>query len=120
MNMLQPDAVGVPPMMNPNVPQAPKIAGGLSKCLQLKNMFDPREETEPGWELDIKDDTEEECAKYGRVLHCSVDKNSDGHVFLCFDTAAHAELAAKALHGRWFAKKQITAEYKSPAEYIVK
>jgi RNA-binding protein 39 len=68
----------------------------------LKNMFDPSTEvrinwlftvtlyslsfnwitdinyydlqTEPDFDLDIKEDVEEECSKYGRVKHIYVDK----------------------------------------------
>ncbi|PPD97594.1 hypothetical protein GOBAR_DD05378 [Gossypium barbadense] len=48
--------------------------GQPSECLLLKNMFDPATETEPDFDLDIKEDVEEECSKYGRVKHIYVDK----------------------------------------------
>ncbi|KAE8734944.1 Splicing factor isoform 2 [Hibiscus syriacus] len=41
--------------------------GQPSECLLLKNMFDPATETEPDFDLDIKEDVEEECSKYGRT-----------------------------------------------------
>jgi hypothetical protein len=31
-------------------------------------------QTEPDWDLDIADDTKEECSKYGAVKHIYVDK----------------------------------------------
>jgi len=31
-------------------------------------------QTEPDFDLDIKEDVEEECSKYGRVKHIYVDK----------------------------------------------
>ena len=63
-----PAAVTGPP------PQAP--AAAATRFVKLENMFDPATETDEGWDEDIKDDTEEECGKYGRVLHCHVDKAS--------------------------------------------
>ncbi len=33
-------------------------------------------ETEPDWDLDIKEDVQEECSKYGPVKHIYVDKHS--------------------------------------------
>jgi RNA-binding protein 39 len=71
--------------------------GQPSECLMLKNMFDPATEvvfffffflvlhwevlillkmlqTEPDFDLDIKEDVEEECSKYGQVEHIFVDK----------------------------------------------
>ncbi|KAJ6739889.1 SPLICING FACTOR (PAD-1) putative-RELATED [Salix purpurea] len=57
--------------------------GQPSDCLLLKNMFDPATETEPDFDLDIKEDVEEECSRYGRVEHVRVDKNSAGYQFSC-------------------------------------
>ncbi|KAH0969683.1 hypothetical protein GBA52_028475 [Prunus armeniaca] len=48
--------------------------GNPSECLLLKNMFDPATEREPDFDIDIKDDVEEECSKCGRVKHIYVDK----------------------------------------------
>ena len=45
-------------------------------------MFDPAEETEPGWDLEIAEDTKAECSKYGPVLHAYVDSSSKGFVYL--------------------------------------
>ncbi|KAK1295717.1 Nucleolin 1 [Acorus calamus] len=94
--------------------------GVPSECLMLKNMFDPTVETEPDFELDIKDDIQDECSKFGTVKHIHVDKNSAGHVYLRFDTANSAINAQKALHGRWFAGKMITASFMTPQNYQAK
>ncbi|KAK9823650.1 hypothetical protein WJX72_004426 [[Myrmecia] bisecta] len=80
-------------------------------CLLLKNMFDPAEETAPDWEVEIGDDVRDECSKYGQVQHLYVDKNSKGFVYLKFAAAEGAAAAQKALHGRWFASRQIIAEF---------
>ncbi|RDX93788.1 RNA-binding protein 39, partial [Mucuna pruriens] len=75
-----------------------------SECLLLKNMFDPSTETEPDFDIDIKEDVEEECSKYGRVKHIFVDKKSAGFVYLRFETVEAASAAQRAMHMRWFAR----------------
>ncbi|MQL83694.1 hypothetical protein Taro_016174 [Colocasia esculenta] len=98
------------------VPQVDTI-GVPSECLLLKNMFDPSLETEPDFDLDIKEDVQDECSKFGTVKHIFVDKNSAGHVFLRFDNVTSAVNAQRALHGRWFAGKMITATFMLPESY---
>ncbi|KAI3845639.1 hypothetical protein MKW92_049582, partial [Papaver armeniacum] len=104
-------AVSVPPIDSVGVP---------SECLILKNMFDPTSETEPDFDLDIKDDVQDEVSKFGTVKHIFVDKNSAGHVYLRFETTTSAMSAQRALHGRWFAGKMITAAYMLPLNYEAK
>ncbi|EIE25597.1 splicing factor, CC1-like protein [Coccomyxa subellipsoidea C-169] len=82
-----------------------------TQCLLLKNMFDPKEETEPDWDQEIATDVTEECSKYGPVSHTHVDKNSKGFVYLKFVTVEGSAAAQKALHGRWFAGRQVVAEF---------
>ncbi|KAL3592200.1 hypothetical protein D5086_010840 [Populus alba] len=80
--------------------------GQPSECLLLKNMFDPATETEPDFDLDIKEDVEEECSKYGQVDHIFVDKNSAGCVYLRFGSIEAAAGAQRAMHMRWFARRK--------------
>ncbi|GKU95161.1 hypothetical protein SLEP1_g8556 [Rubroshorea leprosula] len=94
--------------------------GQPSECLLLKNMFDPATETEPDFDLDIKEDVEEECNKYGRVKHIYVDKNSAGFVYLRFESIEAAAGAQRAMHMRWFAGRSIAAKFMEPHEYEAK
>ncbi|XP_021903643.1 RNA-binding protein 39 isoform X2 [Carica papaya] len=131
-------APGVPPLVAPLVqgsfPSVPVLPGtGLqlpgatipsvepigipSECLLLKNMFDPNVETEPDFDLDIKEDVKEECSKFGNLKHIFVDKNSAGFVYLRFESVQYALNAQRALHGRWFAGKMITATFMVPQTY---
>jgi len=109
-------AVAVPavaaPVMDP--------IGVPNDCLLLKNMFDPNNETEPDFDLDIKEDVQDECSKFGAVRHIFVDKHSAGHVYLRFDSATSAIGAQRALHGRWFAGKMITATFMPSYTYEAK
>ncbi len=100
------------------------IEGALSFCILIKNMYNVEEETDEGWELDIKEDVEAECTKHGgegSVLHSFVDSaNPGGLVYILFKNTAGAEGAARALHGRWFAQRMITVTYLTPDAYVRK
>ncbi|XP_073011804.1 uncharacterized protein [Typha latifolia] len=118
-----PALVGFPGLTHPVTPAAQPVLEAIgipSECLLLKNMFDPSAETEPAFELDIEEDVQEECSKFGIVKHIYVDKNSAGHVYLRFDSINSATNAQQALHGRWFAGKMITATYMLPQNYEAK
>ncbi|KAJ1398577.1 Splicing factor, RBM39-like [Sesbania bispinosa] len=111
------------PIGNPGIIPAPVLptqvvptpvvepVGSPSECLLLKNMFDPSTETEPDFDIDIKEDVEEECSKYGRVKHIYVDKRSAGFVYLQFETVEAASAAQRAMHMRWFARRLISAVF---------
>ncbi|XP_030974598.1 RNA-binding protein 39 [Quercus lobata] len=99
---------------------AAEPVGTPSECLLLKNMFDPATETDPDFDMDIKDDVEEECSKYGRVKHIYVDRNSAGCVYLRFETVEGAMGAQRAMHMRWFACRSISALYMQPHVYEAK
>ncbi|KAH9655064.1 splicing factor CC1-like protein [Citrus sinensis] len=85
--------------------------GVPSECLLLKNMFDPKNETYEEFDMDIKEDVEGECSKFGKLKHIFVEKDSAGFVYLRFENTQSAFAAQRALHGRWFAGKMITATF---------
>jgi RNA recognition motif-containing protein len=93
------------------------IQGILSQYLVVRNMFDPAEETEAEWDVDIKEDTIAECSKFGKVLHCAVEKESKGFVFLCFADLQAAQAAAENLHGRWFGQRMLQVEFMKASAY---
>jgi len=82
-----------------------------TQCLLIKNMFDASEESDPNWAHDIEQDVTDECTKYGTVSHIHADPQSKGFVYLKFATLQSAVAAQKALHGRWFAGRQIVVEF---------
>lgn len=84
-------------------------------CVLLKNMFSPAEETEAGWPEEIAADVSAECAKHGAVKHCWVDAASDGFVYLRFGSVDAAKAALVSMQGRWFAGRQVVAEYQFTA-----
>ncbi|KAI8922799.1 hypothetical protein BC831DRAFT_437458 [Entophlyctis helioformis] len=91
----------------PVAPVAPKVVlpAMETRCVLLKNMFDPSEETEPGWAKEIEEDVRDECTKFGKIVHVAVDADSAGHVYLKFAALESAQQAIKTLHGRFFAGK---------------
>ncbi|KAG7034417.1 RNA-binding protein 39, partial [Cucurbita argyrosperma subsp. argyrosperma] len=101
-------AVAAPVLPANFTPPVLQSVGSPSECLLLKNMFDPSTETAPDFDLEIKEDVEEECSKYGHVKHIYVDKNSAGCVYLQYDTVEAAINAQRAMHLRWFAGRQIS------------
>ncbi|XVF00853.1 hypothetical protein REPUB_Repub04eG0037700 [Reevesia pubescens] len=126
----------VPSTVQASVPTISGLPGGLqlpingiptidtigvpSECLLLKNMFDPNLETEPDFDLDIKEDVQEECSKFGKLKHIYVDRDTAGFVYLRFEDTQGAINAQRNLHGRWFAAKMITATYMVPQSYEAK
>ena len=66
----------------------------------------------------VKEDVSEECARFGPLEACHVEKNKPGGlVFLRFNKCPDAEKAAASLHGRYFAKRMITVSYFDPGLY---
>ncbi|XP_076912183.1 uncharacterized protein LOC143570411 isoform X2 [Bidens hawaiensis] len=118
-------STGLPAVPVPGLAQMVPVTalepiGTPSECLLLKNMFDPATETEPDFDLDIKEDVGEECSKFGRVKHIYVDKQSAGYVYLRFESVEAASRAQQGMHKRWFAGKMISAIFLQPYEYDAK
>ncbi|KAF0462173.1 splicing factor, CC1-like protein [Gigaspora margarita] len=82
-----------------------------TRCVLLKNMFNPEEETESNWAEELEEDVKGECVKYGAVVHISVDKESEGDIYMKFDNVASAKNAVNGLNGRWFGGNQIQAVF---------
>jgi RNA-binding protein 39 len=117
-SLVQPVGV-VPGAPLPITSQSADI-GTPTEFLLLKNMFDPSVETDPDFDLDIRDDVQDECSKFGVVKHIFVDKHTAGFVYLHFDSATAATSAQRSLHGRWFAGKMITATFMTTQQYEMK
>jgi len=109
-----------PPGFPPPVVPAPQLAGANlpptqvspAETVLLVNMFDPANEKEPDFHLDIQEDVTEECSKYGKVVVCVVDKaNRNGLIYVKFDSIPAAANAVQALNGRFFAGKAIAVHY---------
>jgi RNA-binding protein 39 len=74
-------------------------------------------ETTANWKREIEDDVRVECEKYGKVRHIAADPQSEGFVYLKFESVTEAQKAIDALNGRFFAKKQISAVFVAEGAY---
>lgn len=82
-----------------------------SRCVLLRNMFDPAEEEGENWIKELEEDVRQECEeKYGHVVHIALDPNSQGDIYLKFDRVQGGENAIKGLNGRFFGGRQISAQ----------
>ncbi|KAJ3107150.1 hypothetical protein HK100_003640 [Physocladia obscura] len=102
----------------PAKPHATEVTA--TRCVLLKNMFDPENETDEGWDVEIRNDVKDECEKYGKIVHIAVDKNSQGFIYIKFDAIPYAQQAINALNGRFFAGKQISATFMLEIVYHAK
>ncbi|KAF2756994.1 splicing factor, CC1-like protein [Pseudovirgaria hyperparasitica] len=82
-----------------------------SRCVLLKNCFDPAEEESDGWVQELEDEVRKECNdKYGTVVHIAVDPNTQGDIYIKFDKISGGENAIRGLNGRFFGGKTISAQ----------
>ncbi|GBG32424.1 RNA-binding protein, putative [Hondaea fermentalgiana] len=86
--------------------------------LVISNMFDPKSEEGHDWDKEIAEDLRDECAKFGKVISCVVDRHSpEGKAFLAFSSPQEAAAAEKVLHGRWFDKRQLKVRFLTEAAF---
>jgi len=93
---------------------AKKIGGSESPTVSIlvHNMFDKDEETDEGWEEDIREEFEEECSKFGKLCNVVVmSKEVGGKIYAVFDTIEGAQACAQSLAGRYFDKRIIRVEF---------
>jgi len=92
-----------------------KVIGGASnptKHLLVHNMFDKDEETEEGWEEEIRLEFKEECSQHGKITDVIVvSKEPGGKIYASFETVDGAKTCASNLAGRWFDKRQLRVEF---------
>ena len=121
--------VPLPPQAAPAPPAGPAgpaaAGGGASQVggipsiyLLICNMFDPATETDPEWELDIKEDVAEECSKFGPVEHIHVETQKPGGIVLIKFKAVEAAIkTAHSMNGRFFAGRSLTASFLAESTY---
>ncbi|KAH8924392.1 splicing factor CC1-like protein [Atractiella rhizophila] len=99
------------PLVRPNIPTA------VSRCIVMRNVFNPAEETDPNWDVDLRDDIRGECeSQFGRIVGIVVQKEStQGEVYIKFEETDAAQKAVQGLNGRYFGGKQIQTGFISDA-----
>ncbi|CAG9841207.1 unnamed protein product [Diabrotica balteata] len=78
----------------------------------VKNLFDPKIfDVDVGLILEFQQDLREECSKYGEVRKVQIyDRHPEGVAQINMGTPEEAEQVVPLLNGRWFMKRQLTAE----------
>ncbi|GAA5895493.1 uncharacterized protein JCM6883_001525 [Sporobolomyces salmoneus] len=100
------------PMYRPNIPQ------NTTRNVLMKDAFNPEEETERDWDLELAEDVKSECEdKYGKVLDIYVAKESQGEIYIRFEKVEDAVKATQGLNGRWFGGRQISANHVGDSLY---
>jgi len=85
---------------------------GPTVHLLVHNMYDKDEETEEGWETEIKEEFLDECSKFGKIVHAKVmHKEPGGQIYATFADLEGAKTCVKNLAGRWFDKRQLRVDY---------
>lgn len=87
-----------------------------SPYILVHNMYDKDEETEPDWEVEIKEEFEEECSQYGKILNVKVmSKEPGGKIYASFEKVDGAQKCASSIAG--YVKKETDAAF-SAAETL--
>ena len=90
----------------------PVPSGGPTCHVLIHNMFDKDQETEPGWEKEIKEEFEEEATKFGKIVKVTVmSQEIGGKIYCTFESVVAAQNCATALSGRWFDRRQLRTEF---------
>lgn len=101
------------PSLSNSLPPAPKAGSSSSRTLLLQNMFTSSKvdmQKEPRFYDEIREDTHDECAKFGKVVHISVDpRGTGGLIYVLYESPQQRLAAEMALNGRWFEGKKIMA-----------
>lgn len=88
-----------------------------TRHLLVHNMYNKDEETDPGWEVDIKEEFRDECSKFGTIEDVTVmHKEPGGKIYATFEAIDSAQACAGKLAGRWFDKRQLRVEFVQEAD----
>jgi len=85
-----------------------------TNCILLSNMFVMDEvdlSKEPTYFVDLKEEIEEECNKYGEVLQTFIEANKEGNIWVKFREGRGASLAYQTLNNKFFSGRKILCSY---------
>ncbi|KAG1698412.1 hypothetical protein DVH05_014954 [Phytophthora capsici] len=80
-----------------------------SRCIILKHIWDPLEASDAGFFDELEEDMRSECGKHGAVDRVQI--VADGSVVVRFAELNAAIACLKVMNGRWFAGRQIEAQF---------
>jgi RNA-binding protein 39 len=116
------EGLGVPgvdlgaPVQAQEQPQPVKAQTSLlpTNCILLSNMFDVEEvdlAKEPTYFVDLKEEIEEECNKYGEVGQVFIEANKEGNIWVKFKDGRGASIGYQTLNNKFFSGRKILCSY---------
>jgi RNA-binding protein 39 len=97
-----------------------KMIGGSevpTNNILVHYMFDKDEETGDTWPVEVKEEFEEECSKFGKIISVTVmSSEPGGKIYASFEAVDAAVQCAQNLAGRWFDKRQLRVDYMQESE----
>ncbi|KAF0696631.1 Aste57867_12612 [Aphanomyces stellatus] len=115
---------GTLPKYNPNKQAEEDAKPKPTVVIQLGNMVQASELEDDEEFADLKEDIEEECNKFGKVVALEIPRPNGeeavlgiGKVFVRFEDVSGAEAATKALTGRKFGGNIVDVSYMSLAKF---
>jgi hypothetical protein len=102
--------------------------GEPSSCVLLGNMFDPQSvdlKKDPFYFINIKEEVINVCSEWGKVDKVHIEQKSPGLVYIRFRGApekavGYAEATVKALNGKTFDERPITAKFVPEQEFSMR
>jgi len=95
-------------------PVKPQTSLLPTNCILLSNMFDLEEvdlAKEPTYFVDLKEEIEEECNKYGEVGQVFIEANKEGNIWVKFRDGRGASIAYQTLNNKFFSGRKILCSY---------
>ena len=95
-------------------PVKPQTSLLPTNCILLSNMFDTTEvdlANEPGYFVDLKEEIEEECKKYGDIEHVFIEATRAGNIWIKFKDGRGASVAYQTLNNKFFSGRKIICSY---------
>ncbi|KAJ0407894.1 hypothetical protein P43SY_009181 [Pythium insidiosum] len=88
------------------------------RIVVIKHMFTPDEIEDDAYELELKQEIEEECSKMGEITKVTMfSKHPDGVVVIKFASAGSAAKCVEVMNGRFFAGRKLVSHFWDGADY---
>lgn len=98
----------------PPQPSKPQTSLLPTNCILLSNMFDVNEVdlvNDPGYFVDLKEEIEDECKKFGEVENTFIEASKEGNVWIKFKDGRGASTTYQTLNNKFFSGRKIICSY---------
>ncbi|GLE03006.1 hypothetical protein PINS_up011885 [Pythium insidiosum] len=88
------------------------------RIVVIKHLFTPEEIEDDAYELELKQEIEEECSKMGEITKITLfSKHVDGVVVVKFASAGSAAKCMEVMNGRFFAGRKLESHFWDGTDY---